>query len=191
MKKERLKNLIVFSLFWFFILASMIYIFHNSLAFAESGGRDSDISFLGAWQPGIKACRDENPVPETHYLPLGIGDVKVDRCFNFDHDVLETKSDGQCLFRYSYLKPDERGTYKRVKAKVVYDRHKYICYFKGRGVYLAEDTQIRQAGDKILFQGEEPKNFRTKDPACSELVNEFIARHKGMMGFEFYGVSTY
>jgi len=196
MKKDDAKQKIVFILFWSFIIGSIIYLSLEANAFAEPNHDNNSkysVSHKGDWQPGIEACREANPVPKIHYLPLGIGDVKIKKCFNYDHRVLETKNDGTCHFRFSYLIKVQREDsfqeeYVRVYKEHVYSRHKYICYYKGAGVVLAQGTQVRKPGDKILFQGEEPKNFRTKDPACSELVDEFVDMHKSKYGFRFEGL---
>ncbi len=129
------------------------------------------------WQDPVTACEKGYSTPKNHYLPIGIGQVTIDKCFNNGFEANWWDVIGTCEIVYkdcsnTILYDD----YCQTK-HVYYNRRKYYCHFKGSGAILGKGTgPERSPGDKVFFQGEEPYNYYTTDPSCSE-IKEMISNN--------------
>ena len=60
--------------------------------------------------------------------------------------------------------------------KVRMIRRKYHCRFKGAGAVLGGTGEARTSGSRVFFRGEEPKNFKTKDPSCRQIFDDLFTK---------------
>lgn len=127
-------------------------------------------NFRGA----VSACRQDHELPDVHVLPMGIGDITIERCFHNGFETIppHTEKLGNCyiaviedLWEYRRQEDQEPDVIKVV-------RRKYHCRFNGAGAVLGQTEDIRNSGDRIFFSGEEPTNFETEDPGCETVFEE-------------------
>lgn len=130
-----------------------------------------------AFRGGVEACRKDYDFPHVHTLPSGVGRAPVAGCFNNGFTTIYPHSDqiGHCLVA---LEPEEKRDqldpfrpHEEPKAIKIL-RNEYHCRFKGAGAVLGQSKGVRKTGTKVYFRGEEPTNFKTKDPGCKAIFDQ-------------------
>ncbi|MFO7817161.1 MAG: hypothetical protein R6V39_05720 [Desulfovibrionales bacterium] len=155
------------------IAAALLFLTAGSAARAFAWNIVSTKTFRGT----VEACKQSYDLPRVHVLPLSVGEAPVVRCFNngFETITPHTKNIGSCLIaiiepgkkreQWDILPPAQRNV-----AKIV--RRQYFCRFLGAGAVLGESDRVYKGGTKVFFNGEEPTNFKAKDPGCEAIFKE-------------------
>ena len=125
------------------------------------------------FREAISACRHGYDPPKVHVLPMGVGKAPVARCFTNGFRTIypSPKTIGVC---YIKVEPERKYATWRDRETQVSKilRRKYSCRFEGAGAVLGQSRGIRKTGTRVYFQGEEPSNFKTKDPGCKAIFDE-------------------
>lgn len=125
----------------------------------------------------VDACRQGYDFPKVHTLPMGVGRAPVARCFSNGFTTIPPGPEpiGSCLIALEPKREQDqldRLRPQRQPKAVKIIRRKYSCRFLGAGAVLGQSRGVRKTGTKVFFMGEEPTNFRTKDPNCESIFEE-------------------